>query len=126
MTSEKPDTGKELRYEYDLDAAPAKVWRALTVPEFVARWLLPEPQAPQEPPRISLKMLEADTERFVRYSMREEDDAVADSIVTFRLNPNGNGGTTFSILHEPVLLVQSQGRTPANGNAPPLTMHLAA
>lgn len=58
--------------------------------------------------------------------MREEDDAVADSIVTFRLNPNGSGGTIFSIVHEPVIAVMPQGRTAANGNAPPTAMRLAA
>lgn len=126
MTSETAETGPALRYEYDLDAAPSKVWRALTVPEFVARWLLPDPQAPQEPSRISLEVIEADAERFVRYSMREEDDTVPDSIVTFRLNPNGSGGTIFSIVHEPVALAKPLGRTAANGNAPPTTMRLAA
>jgi uncharacterized protein YndB with AHSA1/START domain len=33
----------ELVFETVLDAPPEKVWRAITIPEFRARWLQPLP-----------------------------------------------------------------------------------
>ena len=121
----KPAT---LNFEYELDAPLTKVWRALTVPEFIERWLLP-PKAQDSaharpPPRISLHLLEAEEQRFVRYSWREQGIPVVDSTVTFELAPNAAGGTTFRILHERA----APRPNAANTNIPndTLVMRLAA
>lgn len=119
-----------LIFEYELDAPLAKVWRALTVPEFIERWLLPiEPKrqtdAPSPPSaRISLRLIEAEDQKFVRYSWREPGAPVLDNTVTFELAPNTSGGTTFRILHE----MAPPRLSAANSNIPSGTqvMRLAA
>jgi uncharacterized protein YndB with AHSA1/START domain len=119
-----------LKFEYELDAPLAKVWRALTVPEFIERWLLPvEPKtrtdAPSPPSaRISLRLIEAEDLKFVRYSWREPGIPVLDNTVTFELAPNTAGGTTFRILHE----MAPSRLNAANSNIPSGTqvMRLAA
>jgi uncharacterized protein YndB with AHSA1/START domain len=122
-----------LRFEYELDAPPAKVWRALTIPEFVARWLTapsakPASRGASDPvgakPRpslpVSLHIMDSEPCRFVRYSWREEGSALFDNVVTFRLRPNDSGGTTFSIVHE--LTSAWPGRDAANNNTPRLLL----
>jgi uncharacterized protein YndB with AHSA1/START domain len=121
-----------LDFEYELDAPLAKVWRALTVPEFIERWLLPveaqtETEADARPapsPRISLRMLDAEDQKFVRYSWREHGAPLFDSTVTFEVSPNTSGGTTFRILHEIAAIFPNA----ANANIPNdrLVMLLAA
>ena len=119
-----------LNFEYELDAPLAKVWRALTVPEFIERWLLPvEPKTQTDAPsppsaRISLRLIEAEDLKFVRYSWREPGMPVLDNTVTFELAPNISGGTTFRILHE----MAAPRLNAANSNIPSgtLVMRLAA
>jgi uncharacterized protein YndB with AHSA1/START domain len=99
-----------LASEYDLDAAPEKVWRAMTIPAFRERWLpgvvLTDPQAVETP-----------TSRKVRYQMRDEEASFAESVVTFEVRPNGEGGATLRILHE--LMESRVAPAPANRNRPP-------
>jgi uncharacterized protein YndB with AHSA1/START domain len=100
-----------LASEYDLDAPPEKVWRAMTIPAFRERWLpgvvLTDPQA-----------IETATSRKVRYQMHDDEASFAESVVTFEVLPNGDGGATLRILHE---LTESRiaSPTPANHNRPP-------
>lgn len=92
-----------IRLTYELDAAPSKVWRALTLPEYVSQWLkrpaddseVPGGDAPD--PSIELRLVSADPHTGVRYCMKDSD---AVSYVTFQIGANGRGGTTFSIVHE--------------------------
>ena len=39
MKNEAEERRDALKFEFELDAPLAKVWRALTIPEYVARWL---------------------------------------------------------------------------------------
>ena len=97
-----------LSFDYDLEAPPAKVWRALTVPEFVAKWLPAEIVAREtgmseregERAPVSLRLLESEPGRSVRYLWREEAAPESASVVTFRISPNETGGTRFRIVHE--------------------------
>ena len=75
------DPSDEVRFETELDAPPEKVWRALTVPEFVARWLMPNDIRPEEGRAFSLKdedgaieceIVEAKPPQRLGYSWREE------------------------------------------------------
>jgi uncharacterized protein YndB with AHSA1/START domain len=132
------DNGQDqgiLRFEYELDAPPAKVWRALTIPEFVARWLTappiepgsaaprPEDANPLPPAPLSLRVIDSEPCQFVRYAWREEGGLFFDNVVTFRLHPNDSGGTTFSIVHQLTRLVGAwPGRDAANSNAPQLLL----
>lgn len=122
-----------LSLEVELDAPPAKVWRALTVRDFLERWLLAPPPAANAPPRepsqdarpprarraAGLQLLDAEAERFVRYRLSEDEAGLPDSLVTFRIAPNAAGGTTFRIVHRPLPAARAPfGMTAANANGP--------
>jgi len=86
---------------------PAKVWRVLSEPELMAGWLMPnEGFAPvvgtrfifrTEPVpqtgfsgRVECEVLEVDPERMLRISWASPGTAL-DSVVTWRLEPEGTG-----------------------------------
>ncbi|MDR7032500.1 SRPBCC domain-containing protein [Mesorhizobium sp. BE184] len=102
--------------ECDLAEPPEKVWRALTVPELLAAWLLPNDMDPaiEAGSRFQLRpgaapieceVLEADPCRLLRYSWRERDDrengdaSGIDSTVSFELARSASGGTRLRIVH---------------------------
>jgi uncharacterized protein YndB with AHSA1/START domain len=96
----------EVRFETELDAPPEKVWRALTVPEYVARWLAPADMGPEEGGAFRLegedggidcRIVEATRPHLLRYSWREEGGP--DSLVSFRLAATEAGGTRLTIVH---------------------------
>ncbi|MER9651966.1 SRPBCC domain-containing protein [Mesorhizobium sp. M0152] len=102
-----------IEFEYDLTEPPEKVWRALTVPELLAAWMMPNDIRPQTGSRfafagpdaaIECEILDAEPERLLRYSWREQpgdarQDAL-DSIVTFTLARTVSGGTHLRIVHD--------------------------
>ncbi|MHC1551141.1 SRPBCC family protein [Phyllobacterium sp. K27] len=97
---------------YELDAAPTKVWRALTIPEYVSQWLGGSDSSdgghgPVED-SFELHLISAEPDTSVRYSIKDNE---AVSTVTFQINANGKGGTTFRIVHE-------QSMVAANCNLP--------
>jgi len=124
--------GAPLSFECDLPDPPEKVWRALTEPELLAAWMMPNdmkakagsrfafagPDAP-----IECEVLEAEPGRLLRYSWRERPGAkdmeplpAFDSIVTFTLAGTLTGGTHLRIVHdgfvpvaEPVFAVSGAG-----------------
>lgn len=122
--------GATLSFECDLPDPPEKVWRALTEPELVAAWMMPNDMkaeagsrfafAGQDAP-IECEVLEAESGRLLRYSWRERPGAkdrlpAFDSIVTFTLTGTHTGGTHLRIVHdgfvpvaEPVLAVSGAG-----------------
>ncbi|MET2826611.1 SRPBCC family protein [Mesorhizobium shangrilense] len=105
-----------IEFEYDLPEPPEKVWRALTVPELLAAWMMPNdirPEAgshfafagPEAP--IECEILDAEPERLLRYSWREQPrpsdaarQAPLDSTVTFTLARTVSGGTHLRIVHD--------------------------
>lgn len=118
MTATENPTVDEapLSFECDLPDPPEKVWRALTEPELLAAWLMPNdikaeagsrfafagPDAP-----IECEVLEAEPGRLLRYSWRERPGAkdadqfpAFDSIVTFTLAGTASGGTHLRIVHD--------------------------
>ena len=99
----------ELVFECALDAPPEKVWRALTVPEYLKRWLKPSQD-------IDLAVLTAEENVSLSYRWREAGQGavagVEDSVVTFELSPTDDGRTWFRLTHAPVLVPVA-----ANGNA---------
>jgi uncharacterized protein YndB with AHSA1/START domain len=103
----------------ELDAPPDRVWRALTEPELLATWLLPNDFRPEpgyrfafapDPRRlaggpIACEVLDLEPERRLRLSWRSADagerDAAGnrlDSVVTFDLERTA-GGTRLRIAH---------------------------
>ena len=87
--------------ECALDAPPEKVWRALTVPEYLERWLKPEQD-------IDLAVVTAEENKSLTYRWREAGQGAAigmeDSLVTFELTPTNDGGTWFRLTHAPMAL----------------------
>lgn len=109
---EADETGIAL--DYELDAPPQKVWRALSTPELRDTWL-PD-SALADPEAIPVADGEA-----LRYRMRERTPPFLESIVTFRIAPNDTGGTRLTVIHEPSDLQFGRLiRASANTNGPPL------
>jgi uncharacterized protein YndB with AHSA1/START domain len=83
----------EVMFEGALEAAPEKVWRALTIPEYLTAWLLPASNDNDGDMRldgaaaglnpISCTVIEARAPDLLRYRWRE--DGQPDAIVTFEL-----------------------------------------
>lgn len=107
-------THENIVVECDLTEAPEKVWRALTEPEIVAAWLMPNDIRAETGHRFSLgtegridcTVLEAEPDRLLRYSWREHGAAGSeqasgfDSVVTFELTRAANGGTHLRVVHD--------------------------
>ncbi|MET3521238.1 MULTISPECIES: SRPBCC domain-containing protein [unclassified Mesorhizobium] len=114
--TERPPAEAPLDFECELADPPEKVWRALTEPELLAAWMMPNDITPEVGSRfafagpeapIECEVLEAEPGRLLRYSWRERpgaDDAdklpALDSIVTFTLARTVSGGTHLRIVHD--------------------------
>lgn len=116
-TNTAPDA---IEFECDLPEPPEKVWRALTVPELLAAWMMPNDISPETGSRfafagpeaaIECEIIDAEPERLLRYSWRERPqpgdagrqarlDSPLDSIVTFTLARTVSGGTHLRIVHD--------------------------
>ncbi len=97
---------KQLVFEYQLEAPPEKVWRALSIPAFRERWLPAEVEAISAVPGEEM-----------RYRLREEEPPFLESVVIFQLAPN-EGGTELRIIHSLTDARLSQPPAPANSNQP--------
>jgi uncharacterized protein YndB with AHSA1/START domain len=84
----------QLVFDYELDAPPQKVWRALSIAGFREKWLPKAALADAEPVR-SVPGEE------IGYRMRDDEPPFLPSIVTFQLSPNADGGTHLRIIHRP-------------------------
>ncbi|MER9840370.1 SRPBCC domain-containing protein [Mesorhizobium australicum] len=112
MKSQSEVCPDAIEFEYDLAEPPEKVWRALTVPELLAAWMMPNDIRPQTGSRfafagqdaaIECEILDAEPERLLRYSWHEKSDDAAhplDSTVTFTLARTVSGGTHLRIVHD--------------------------
>ncbi len=105
-----PSQTESLAFEFDLSHPPGKVWRALTVPEFLAEWLLPvinlklepgaaftfkaEPQ-PGWDGTVKCRLLEIESEKKLTYAWVVGG---MDTVVSFTLTPT-NSGTLLSLVH---------------------------
>ncbi|RWO53657.1 SRPBCC domain-containing protein [Mesorhizobium sp.] len=106
-----------IEFECELPDPPEKVWRALTVPDLLAAWMMPNDIKPEIGGRfafakadapIECEILDAEPERLLRYSWRERPapgdtadplTSPLDSIVTFTLDRTVSGGTHLRIVH---------------------------
>jgi uncharacterized protein YndB with AHSA1/START domain len=92
-----------IAFDFDLNHAPAKVWRALTDPVLLTQWLLPvvnlklEPgaaftfTAPSQPGwdgRVNCELVEIEAQRKLSYTWRV---GAIDTLVTFTLTPTASG-----------------------------------
>jgi hypothetical protein len=101
----------EIALEYELDATPEKVWRAIAVAAFRERWL-PQADLAEPEPNASIPGVE------VRYRIREEGAAFPNSTVTFRIEPGPQGGALLRIIHR---IEDDARRRSANDNCRPMS-----
>ncbi|MGJ4959154.1 SRPBCC family protein [Bradyrhizobium sp. HKCCYLRH2015] len=93
MTDLEADAqGDELVLDYELDAPPEKVWRAISSPALRDTWLPPGDLADAAP-------ISSTPGEEVRYRMRDDEPPYLESIVTFQVIPNADGGTRLRIIH---------------------------
>jgi uncharacterized protein YndB with AHSA1/START domain len=106
--------------EYDLPYPPEQVWRALTEPQLLAAWLMPNDIKPQVGHRFTFKaapmpgwdgivhceVLLVEPHRRLRYSWRGGSDrlkdygAPLDTVATWTLTPSPTGGTRLRLDHD--------------------------
>lgn len=93
--TEKDNTEADVRlvFEYEFDASPQKVWRAISIPELQAHWLPEQDLSRSEPVALI-------PEKQASYRMREAEPPFLESVVTFQIAANDNGGTSLTIIHE--------------------------
>jgi uncharacterized protein YndB with AHSA1/START domain len=148
------DDRDALIIDCELDEPPEKVWRALTVPELLAAWLMPNDIRPQAGARfrfagdaatgdIDCEVLAADPHRLLRLRWRSPADDRAghdlDSEVAFELDRTAAGGTHLRVIHSgfaraasrAVARAGDRGRRPlpphaARGRAPIAMSHATA
>ena len=90
------DASRSVVTECDLPDAPEKVWKALTVPKWLAGWL---------PDAVDSEILAAEPHRLLRYRWAGTDqdkDASGrplESVVTFELTGTSTGGTHLRVVH---------------------------
>lgn len=102
---------EHLVFETVLDAPPEKVWRALTIPEYLERWLLPLEGQPLTfagteeglAARIDWTLVVEEPNRRLTYRWRESGEGAvqdaAESLVTFELDPLAGEQTLFRLTH---------------------------
>jgi uncharacterized protein YndB with AHSA1/START domain len=99
----------DLVLEYELDAPPEKVWRAITNPALREKWLPKADLCGAEP--VSSKPGEE-----ICFRMRDDEPPFLESTVTFQVRPGHAGGARLRIIQQP-----SDARLaprPANSNQP--------
>lgn len=104
--------GMDVVLEYELDAPPEKVRRAISIPAFRERWL------PHGQPATAEPIPTAAGEE-ICFRMRDDEPPFLDSIATFQIRPNNQGGTTLRIVHRLLDVPMAQAMPQAaNGNGP--------
>ena len=106
---EADQQGDDLVLDYELDAPPEKVWRALSSPALRETWLPSGDLADAAP-------ISSTSGEEVRYLMRDDEPPYRESIVTFQVMPNADGGTRLRIIHG-LPVTKLMRRTPAAANS---------
>jgi len=107
--SEPQVEAERVTVECALDAAPEKVWRALSIPAYRDAWLLPDGDGE----RFTAEVVEAVPPHRLRLSWREGD--AAGELVTFTLEATPDGGTWLRLVHDRVA-APMRVPIPANAN----------
>ncbi|MCP2256569.1 putative conserved protein YndB, AHSA1/START domain [Streptoalloteichus tenebrarius] len=118
MTPENPDQDDltTIRVDQFLAHPPAKVWRALTEPELIAKWLMPGDFRLEVGHRYTMRgtpmpgtgfsgtvhaeVLAFEVERMLRVAWRDADPDgphAADWTITWTLQPEGRGTRLFLV-----------------------------
>ena len=107
-------TTQSIVFEYDLPHAPAKVWRALTESDLLARWLMSNDMKPTvgnsftfraDPTPwwdgiVQCEIREVDPPRRLTYTWGSgPESSPLDTVVTWTLTPTPSGGTRLGLEH---------------------------
>jgi uncharacterized protein YndB with AHSA1/START domain len=117
--SHDADSIDEVVVDCELDAAPEKVWRALTVPELAAQWLETDRSGENAAGDRSYALIEAEPYNRVRYAWRDETASEPDTVVTIVLSPAPAGRTRFRLTHS---VSERTMPVAVNSNRPPTAM----
>lgn len=105
---------QSINLTWDLAHPPAKVWRALTDPTLLSRWLMPTKSGPkmgesfrfEMPPSewwdgiVNCDVQELEPEKRLRYSWKSGKGNMAlDTVVTWTLTATASGGTHLALEH---------------------------
>ncbi|ORM67351.1 SRPBCC family protein [Pantoea rwandensis] len=102
------ETAIERVEEYQLDAPPEKVWRAISIAEYREAWLPDAVLADVEP-------LVCEPGKTIHYRMRDDTPPYLESEVSLRIAPDNAGGTLLTIVHrlsDPRLQAANDGFSP--------------
>ncbi|WP_269929564.1 SRPBCC family protein [Aminobacter sp. HY435] len=118
---EREAPADDIVVECDLEAAPEKVWRALTTPELVSTWLdVPATDdADRDLSGPAYRLIEALPFSRVRYAWSDPAASEPETFVTFDLVAQPSGGTWFRLTHS-AEATASRRSLPANTNRPPM------
>lgn len=113
MTTKTQAQTKSIAMEYDLPFPPAKVWRALTEPALLAKWLMSTDMQARVGQQFTFRMqpmpgwngvvycevLEVEPEKRLRYTWKGGPESLeVDSVVTWTLTPT-TSGTKLGLEH---------------------------
>jgi uncharacterized protein YndB with AHSA1/START domain len=130
MTATSKANTRSVTMEYDLPHAPAKVWRALTDPELVSKWLMKSDMTSNVGAKFTFtakpmgswdgtvrcEILESVPHKKLSYTWQSgPPENMVDTIVTWTLTPTSDGGTKLSIVHSGFLPKDSDTYDAVNG-----------
>jgi uncharacterized protein YndB with AHSA1/START domain len=92
--SPSDESNESIVHECELPESREKVWRALTVPEILAEWLMPDGQS------VECEVVSAERPDRIEYRWREGDRVAVESTVTIELSDTPDGGTHLRITHD--------------------------
>lgn len=114
-----------IRLEHAYAQPPARVWRALTDPARVARWWAPGDVRAEVGHTFEMDMgpwgkqpcevIAVEPERLLRYRFAT---STLNTVITWELTPDGNGGTHLTLTHEGFDLDTPMGRRAFEGMKP--------
>ena len=108
-----PDDTRTIDFSWELPYPPSTVWRALTEPDLLGRWLMATDMRPavgerftfrQEPTPwwdgiVKCEVLDLEPPERLRYSWRSGGGASAvDTVVTWTLTATPSGGTRLALV----------------------------
>jgi uncharacterized protein YndB with AHSA1/START domain len=114
MTSPANASTQTISIQIELSHPPAKVWRALTEPALLARWLMENDIRPMtgesftfrsQPTKwwdgiVRCDVLEVEPNKKITYSWRSGSPPEGlDTVVTWTLTPTATGGTRLALEH---------------------------
>jgi uncharacterized protein YndB with AHSA1/START domain len=111
LLDKTPKADEAIVVDCDLAQPPHQVWRALTEPDLLAAWLMPNDIRAEVGRRFSFRddagavqcqVLDVEPNRSLSYSWRDErgPGKALESTVTWTLTPTFVGGTRLRLVHD--------------------------